>query len=260
MRMDQFNKSLLAMTATIAFLVPMAAFAQSAKGSSAPAASSAGGDKLDVSDLEKKYWASKDTDFNVVQNRVYTKANRFAVTAEYGSMINDAWSDGPTYDLNVGYFWSDRWGAELSFSKSNTTDNSAASQLISQKGYPNNDKMKNFYGAQVDWVPIYAKMSFLNSSIIYFDMGISLGAGVTSYEQQKEEGNVMQNAPTVTLDVTQQFFLSKHFAIRLDYKNHFYQQDVLWYHANSVPAGGSRTNTTELNHTTILMGGVSYYF
>ena len=34
-------------------------------------------DKVDISDLEQKYWAPKDTDFSVVQNRTYTKEKRF---------------------------------------------------------------------------------------------------------------------------------------------------------------------------------------
>ncbi len=36
-------------------------------------------DKVDISDLESKYWAPKDTDFSVVQNRTYSKDNRFMI-------------------------------------------------------------------------------------------------------------------------------------------------------------------------------------
>src|SRR5687768_17351365 len=35
-------------------------------------------EKLDIQGLEEKYWAPKDTDFSVVQNRTYTKAKRFS--------------------------------------------------------------------------------------------------------------------------------------------------------------------------------------
>ena len=33
-----------------------------------------GSDKLDIKKLEQKYWAAKDDDFSVVQNRRYVKA------------------------------------------------------------------------------------------------------------------------------------------------------------------------------------------
>ena len=37
-------------------------------------------EKVDISDLEQKYWAPKDVEFNVVQNRLYSKAGRFGIT------------------------------------------------------------------------------------------------------------------------------------------------------------------------------------
>src|SRR5690349_4425346 len=46
-------------------------------------------DKLDISDLEQKYWAPKDTDFSVVQNRTYTKAGKLGVSLMTGPIIND---------------------------------------------------------------------------------------------------------------------------------------------------------------------------
>ena len=88
--------------ACLTFLAAERANAQAPK-ADAPAGAS---DKVDVTDLEKKYWASKDTDFSVVQNRVYSKANRFALTAQYGFLINDQWSDGPKFAGSLGYYFS----------------------------------------------------------------------------------------------------------------------------------------------------------
>ncbi|MEO0335372.1 MAG: hypothetical protein AAF202_03205, partial [Pseudomonadota bacterium] len=42
------------------------------------------GDRVDISDLENKYWAPKDTDFKVVQNRLYTKEKRFSLSTGIG--------------------------------------------------------------------------------------------------------------------------------------------------------------------------------
>ena len=267
MRITQFSISAIAL---LGILVPASSFAQGSKAAPAPAVPAASapstqtsggtgnGDKLDVSDLEKKYWAAKDSDFNVVQNRLFTKAHRFSLTGNYGTMINDPWSDGPTYGANLGYYFSERWGVELAYSNTDSKDNKAADRLKSQNGYPNNNKMKQFYGAQVDWIPFYAKMSFLNSSIIYFDMGASIGAGITQYEQQLVEGNATQTAPTLTLDISQHFYLNKYMAIRLDYKNRFYQEDIVWFKSRGV--GTSRSDSSDLNKTSILMMGLTLYY
>ncbi len=249
----------------LALLTPQMGQAQSnkrtvAQAAPAPAQAPASGDKLDVTDLEKKYWAAKDSDFNVVQNRLFSKAGRFSLTANYGTLINDAWSDGPTMGANLGYYFSERWGVELAYSSTDTKDNKAADRLRLQNGYPNHNKMKNFYGAQVNWVPFYAKMSFLNSSILYFDMSASLGAGVTEYAQQMQEGAATKQAPTVTLDLSQHFFLNKWLALRIDYKNRFYNEEIVWFKKSSVPAGRDRVESTELNHSTLLMLGLTVYY
>ena len=247
-------------------LAPSLSNAQGSKSQSAPAPQSAApaakDEKLDVTDLEKKYWAAKDSDFNVVQNRLFSKANRFSLSASYGAAINESWSEGTTMGLNLGYFFNERWGVELEATKSDSKDNKAVQRLMGQSGYPNHNLMKDFYGAKVNWVPFYAKMSFLNSSIIYFDMGLALGAGVTSYEQQMDDGVATKSAPTLTLDLSQQFFLNKWLAIRLDYKNRFYSEDIQWYRKSSIPGGvnGNRTDSSDLNHTSILMGGLTFYW
>ena len=53
-----------------------------------------GGDKLDLKKLEDKYWAAKDTDFSVVQNRTYTKEGRAFLSLSYGPLMNDPYSYG----------------------------------------------------------------------------------------------------------------------------------------------------------------------
>jgi outer membrane beta-barrel protein len=218
----------------------------------APAADAAN-DKVDVTDLEKKYWASKDTDFSVVQNRLYTKANRFALSLQYGTLINDQWSDGPTLSASLAYYFSERFGIEGHFQQTNSTDNKALSNLKSQSGTANHGQIKGYQGFSANWVPFYAKMSVLNGTIIYFDMAISPGLGVTTYEQQLLAGNQSKSEPTVALDVTQTFFFSKHAAFRVDYKNRWFQEEVLRFNT------GASVNK-ETSQTSILLFGFSFYY
>lgn len=213
----------------------------------------AGGDKVDVTDLEKKYWASKDTDFSVVQNRLYTKANRLALTLQYGPLINDQWNDGPTMSGSLAYFFSERLGVEGHYQQTNSVDNKALSNLKAQSGTANHGKIKGYQGVSINWVPFYAKMSVLNNSIIYFDMAISPGIGVTSYEQQYKFGNQNKSEPTVSLDITQSFFFSKYAAFRVDYKNRWFQEEVISYNL------GTSVNK-ETSQTSMLLFGFTFYY
>lgn len=210
-------------------------------------------DKVDVTDLEKKYWASKDTDFSVVQNRLYTKANRFALSLQYGTLINDQWSDAPTLSGSLGYYFSERFGIEGHYQQTNSSDNKALSNLKAQSGTANHGKIKGYQGLSVNWVPFYAKMSVLNGAIMYFDMAISPTIGMTTYDQQIVTGNRSQTAPTIGIDVTQSFFFNKYAAVRVDYKNRWFQEEIMRY------STGASLNK-ETSQTSILLFGLTLYY
>jgi hypothetical protein len=88
---------------------------------------------------------------------------------------------------------------------------------------------------------------------MYFDMAISPGVGVTTYEQQREEGNLQKAAPTVALDVTQSFFFSKYAAFRVDFKNRWFQEEIVSFRT-------SASVNTETAQTSILMFGLTLYY
>ncbi len=210
-------------------------------------------EKVDVTDLEKKYWASKDTDFSVVQNRIYTKANRFALSLQYGTLVNDPWSDGPTMSGNLAYYFSERLGVEAHYEKTNSVDNKALINLKAQSGTANRGKIMGYQGLSANWVPFYAKMSVLNGTIIYFDMAISPGVGVTNYDQQLLSGNQSKTAPTVSLDITQSFFFNKYMAFRVDYKNRWFQEQILSYNTGA-------SVSTETSQTSMLLFGLTFFY
>lgn len=248
--------TLASVAASTLALVVLAAVPAHAQGKqSATPAAQAGSDKMDVSDLEKKYWAAKDSDFNVVQNRTFSKANRLALTLNYGMYVAEPWSKGGTYGLGLNYFFSERYGIEALYQKTDSSDNDATMNLKqNQGGAPNHDKMKGYYGLGFNWVPFYAKMSFLNSSILYFDMSITPGVGVMQYQQQKDDGNVDKTAPAVSLAITQHFFVTKWMAVRFDYKNFWYNQEVVSYHSTN------RTSSTNFQNESLIMGGFTFYY
>lgn len=217
-------------------------------------------DKVDISDLERKYWSTKDTDFNVVQNRLYSKAGRFGLSANYGLMVNDPWSSGQVMSGNISFYPSERFGVEGSYEYINAQNNTATNRLIQKGAFPDSNKLRDYFGIAAIWVPFYAKMSVLSSQIIYFDMQVSLGAGMQSYAQQMDIGTNIKQSPAVEFAVTQHFFITKHFAIRLDLKNRWYREEVVWYNSTTVLPGMSRTISNDVSNATVLTAGLTFLF
>lgn len=219
-------------------------------------------DKVDVSDLEQKYWAPKDTDFGVVQNRTYAKKGRPSLSVQGGPVINDSYSEGYALGATANYFFSERYGIELSYTSADMKNGQATDNL---KGFgsgvaPDFGRFSSFYGIGFNWVPIYAKMSFLGSKIIYFDMAITPQIGIASYDQvwddsvtRDQQRTIQQSSFSYGIDVTQYFFLTNHFAIRADLKNRWFQEDVIGYRTR-------QTLRTIQNHTSIFVIGATYYF
>ncbi|MFM6927654.1 MAG: outer membrane beta-barrel domain-containing protein [Bdellovibrio sp.] len=226
-----------------------------------------GSDKLDIKKLEQKYWAAKDEDFSVVQNRRYVKAERFYITGRAGIPFNDAYSSGTIMGADFGYFMNERWGFELSYNSADMKDNDAVDQFVNTyKAMPNHNIFKSSYFASAIWVPFYAKMSVLDQSIIYFDMGLSMGLGNVNYEIAKFEGNDSKSAFGYKLGVFQQIFFSEHFALRADLINTWSNQEQLKFYVpgQALPGGGnaaagSRDLGSTMINDTSLMIGITYW-
>lgn len=253
------------------------AFAQGKKGAKsapaphvAPASSSpevANGkkdDKVDISDLENKYWAPKDTDFSVVQNRTYTKEHRFFLTGHLGRPVNDQWSVGNTYGLSGNYFFNERMGIQATWLKAGLSNNEAADFIASHYGtgiYADHNRLSSYVGVGFNLVPFYAKMSFWGKKIIYFDMAFTPTLGFTNYEQQIETGNKTKGSFTYGLDVTQYFFFTNYFALRADLKNQWHNEEIAAFHGNS--AQGTKTGEKVKDQTaqdTLFLLGFTFFY
>lgn len=224
-----------------------------------------GSDKLDIKKLEEKYWAAKDEDFSVVQNRRYVKAERFYVTGRTGIPFNDPYSSGTIMGLDGGYFFNERYGLELSYNSYDLKDNDSVKQFVDSYGaMPDHNILKSSYFLSGIWVPFYAKMSVLDKSIIYFDMGVSAGLGSINYEIAKAEGNESKSTIGYKLGVFQQIFFSEHFALRADLINTWSTQDQLKYYAPGTSVGGTtvsgnRDQGSKMVNDTSLMIGITYW-
>lgn len=221
-----------------------------------------GGDKLDLKKLEDKYWAAKDTDFSVVQNRTYTKEGRAFLSLSYGPLMNDPYSYGRMTNAALGYYFSERWGFELAYEKASLKDNDSVVAMSNNNGvYPDYNKFISYSSLNMIFVPFYAKMSFLDTKIMYFDMQFALGLGQMSYEKQADplqRENEIAKAVGYNLDFTQQLFFHEHFAFRLDIKNKWTRQNTFRYHVTGGNEALRERDTISQQDTSILFG-VTYF-
>ena len=222
-------------------------------------------DKVDVSDLENKYWAPKDTDFSVVQNRTYTKEGQFAISAQGGIVVNEEWNEGSVYGVTADYYFSERYGVELSYLTMDLEPRDNAKGISDLAGgiQPDHGRVSGRYSVGFTWVPFYAKMSVLGKQIIYFDMAFTPNIGMTQYDQIYDGGSIAESAFSYGIDVTQYFFFDKNFAARIDLKNSWFTEDIVKYRKNAVITPGVETGEVfrdKLTNTTLFMMGIMFYF
>lgn len=214
-------------------------------------------DKVDISDLEQKYWAPKDTDFSVVQNRTYSKGGKYSFSAMMGPNINDPFNGGYNYGFKGNYYFSERYGLELTYIDSDLKDSDATKAFKKFAGgsvRPDFNREDTYIGLGFNWVPFYAKVSLLGKKIIYFDMQITPHVGMSTYEQQSDASNNrnIESGFSYGIDITQYFFLHQNFALRFDLHNRWYDHEVLAYQGGAV-------QRSEQQHTSQFLFGLTYF-
>lgn len=237
------------LTLTLALASP-SVFAQDDRGS----------DKVDLKKLEDKYWSAKDDDYGVIQNRTFSKSGKFYGSLVYGTLINDPYATSKALGGMVGYYFSEDFGIEGSYLNYDSKKNENVEKLnnINFNVSPNYNLIRNAIALSATYTPFYAKMAFMNKSIMYFDMGFTLGAGMTTYEQVQSAGVglgdqfVSKSAPHIEVGIMQQLFVTKNVAFRLDLKNSFYTQEVAPYQIN-LNSSAAREDKSS-NDTTLTFG------
>lgn len=209
----------------------------------------ASSDKLNVDQLEKKYWSSKDDDFTVVQNRAYSKAKRVFLSVQTGRLINDGFSEGIPTAISGGYFFNEKWGVELDHQQFATKDNAVTQGFVGYSGvYPDFNKPLATTSVGIMFVPIYAKVSLLEKKIMYLDLGISLNIGKTDYQIATDHGGINKSAASYGLTITQNWFITNYLAFRFDIRNKWANEDKMKYRL----LNGATESTRDLGTSSLL--------
>lgn len=272
--MNKSLRSILILGASSLFSLQLAAQTKADSKNSTPpipaAAASESKDAVDIKKLEDKYWAAKDDEYGVIQNRTFTKTHRFYGSLVYGPLINDPYAKARAMGLMAGYFFTEDLGVELSFINFDSQQNDTVTAYETQFGgaKPDYNLIKATKAISVIYSPLYAKMSLMNKSILYFDMGLTAGLGMSDYEIQKvnkdgvgnkTQANEMQSSAHFEIGINQQLFINQNIAFRLDIKNTYYQQNTKQYEIGIGAAESTRQKGSKSSNDTSITIGLTYF-
>jgi outer membrane beta-barrel protein len=176
-----------------------------------------------------------------------------------GIIVNDPYSKGLLPQVSLGYYLSERWGFEGFYELGQLEDNDATTTYKNTLGAsPNYNRLKNYVGGSVSFVPFYAKMSFLDRSILYFDMSINLGVGLKQYEvivlDIPSVGETV-STPAFHLNFSQHLFFSESWAFRFDLNNSWSSQKRKKARLNVGETEANRNlSDAMINDTSIKLG------
>jgi len=214
-------------------------------------------EKVDINQIEQQYWQQKDTEFHVVQSRRYTKEKKWFVSASYGLLLNDSFNRGNILGLSGGYYFKEQMGIEAFYMDFDAKNSKTINEIFDLKGGPTYSHPLREYGVTFNWMPIYGKISVLDKSIIYYDLGLSVGLGMHEYERVLQQGDDKKQTPMLVVDITQQFFLSDRWALRFDIKNRYYTEKLMRFKPDTT---GAQPETNDSTLATDAMIGLIFYF
>ena len=209
------------------------------------------GEKVDVDGLKKKYWAlGDDTKLGVVQDRYYTKSGRLQLSVLGGIYSGDPFFDTKSIAGALTYHLSEYMGLRALGLKNFNNDSSAYTKFVQTAGVrTNSNPVNSYFGGELVWSPLYGKLSLVGNLILYFDMHLMGGGGLT----QTDNGNY----GTGLLGVGQEIFLDRSFSVGVDFRWMGYREDIV--EKVAVSNRGQVINS-QMAYSTLITLGLNLYF
>lgn len=177
-----------------------------------------GAKRVDVEDIKKQYWGQEES-FEVVQNRLYTKAHRLEVNLFGMSNQVDPFQQIYAPGFSLGYHFSEYVSLHAIGWRNFSFDSAAVPALLSAGAVANTNVPMWYAGGEIIWSVIYGKLSLLGKAILYYDLHVTGGGGST----WTETGPYF----TQVVGVGQKIYLNKYMAVRFDYRMAHYYEAVL---------------------------------
>lgn len=169
-------------------------------------------------------WLDKDKEVYVLQNRKFRKSGNVYVGGTFGRSISGAFIDSNEANLIAGYFFSENWGIELSYTKADGQTNKTHDAVNAQVGgVAFFKKIDTATTAMLMWSPFYSKINTFNK-IFYYDWLFGIGAAnITTLDNRNEfDGGSDSNKLTsesetaVTWMTGFRFYINQNWSTRID--------------------------------------------
>lgn len=230
---------------------PSSAAPPAATAAGSPARPSQTVERINVDTLKQRYWeTAEDTDPKVVQNRIYKKEHKLELQAFVGTISSDPFLSVRNTGFSFGFHFTESLALNALYWKAYSSKSSSLDRLEQETGRSaNTNDPKSFSGGEFAYSPIYGKLSVFGKAILHYDLHFLAGGGVTNTLSGKYT--------TLHLGLGQQIYLSKVFALRLDYRLMRYQEDILEQHRPAPLLGTVVAN--RVNFTDAITLGISAF-
>lgn len=172
-------------------------------------------------------WLDPDKEVYVLQNRKFRKDNNFYVGATLGRSVSGAFIDSMEGNMYAGYFFSEDWGIELSYTKASGSPNTTYEAVREGGGavafYRELDTVMS---AQVVWSPFYSKINTFNQIFYYdwlFGLGFSSYNSLDNRNEFKSQSDPSYNEQTqesgngISWFTGMRFYMNQDWSFRMDF-------------------------------------------
>lgn len=193
-----------------------------------------------VDAVKEAYWnRTADGDVEVVQNRQYSKRHRLSLLAGVGTVSADPFLSVKSVGGAMSFHFTEAFAVAAAYRKfvvsnSSYLDELQAGLVTGSPSTANTNKPNAFYGGEIEWSPLYGKISLSGASIVHYDAHFLVGAGVTDTESGKYF--------TPSVGFGPRFYLGDTVALRLDYRLALYKETIPEKVLLTRPNAGERTN------------------
>lgn len=202
-------------------------------------------DETALENLKTRYWSQgEEGEIGVVQNRTYSKVGKFEFGIMGGVQMNDPFISTQSLGVDLGFHLSEFIAIRLLALKYFSKGSAALSTFEKElEATTNTNFLKNYYGAEVAGSLFYGKLSVLGAMIIYYDLYLTAGGGITV----TENGNLF----TPSLGIGQRFYLNQYLSLKFDYKFSYYKETIVEKQI-VTKLGEVVGNRNVLNHSMLL--------
>lgn len=218
-------------------------------GAPSGAVSTPSAEEVEVDRIRERYWAQgKDAEVSVVQNRIYSKRNKFELGISAGSLNGDPFLSSYTLGASLGFHFSEYFSIHGFGWKAFVSPSSALNTLQGDLNTTaNTNEPRSFFGGEIRGSLLYGKLSLSGLAILYFDAYLCGGAGSMS----TESGNNLAGF----IGIGQQIHLSQLFSLNLDYRFLRYNETIL----GKTPANKGQNLGERTNMGGVVTGSISIF-